>query len=227
MKADVLVLALDTALAACSAAVVDGEDDRVVAAAGHAMERGHAEALMPMVADVVAAAGGLAAIGRLAVTTGPGSFTGIRVGLAAARALALATKMPVVGLSTLVALAAPLLAADDGVPVAAAVDARHGRVFFQMFGRGARSLVPARLLAVADAARALGGGPVRVIGSGADPLARAADRDGIEVIAAPGVDAVWLARLGAAAPEPAGLPRPLYLRPADARPQDGAAVPRR
>lgn len=181
---------------------------------------------MPMVADVVAAGGGLAQIDRIAVTIGPGSFTGIRVGLAAARALALATKKPAVGLSTLVALAAPLLAPDDGAPVAAAVDARHGRVFFQMFGRGARSLVPARLIAVSDAARALGGGRVRVIGSGAQPVAAAANRDGIEVVAAPGVDTVWLARLGAAAPAPAGPPRPLYLRPPEARPQDAARVPR-
>jgi tRNA threonylcarbamoyladenosine biosynthesis protein TsaB len=224
----VLVLAIDTALAACSVAVVDSDDDDGVrATASVAMARGHAEALMPMVADVVAASGGLAGIDRLAVTVGPGSFTGIRVGLSAARALALATGKPLVGLTTLVALAVPLLADDEGTPVAAAIDARHDRVYFQMFGRGARSLVSARLITARDAARAVGTGPVNLVGSGAALVAGAAERNGLTVAPAAVIDPVWLARLGAAAPEPDEPPRPLYLRGVDAQPQSAGQVARR
>jgi tRNA threonylcarbamoyladenosine biosynthesis protein TsaB len=191
------------------------------------MARGHAEALMPMVADVVAASGGLSGIDRLAVTVGPGSFTGIRVGLAAARALALATGKPLVGLTTLVALAVPLLAADDGTPAAVAIDARHDRVYFQMFGRGARSLVPARLVTARDAARAAGTGPVNLVGSGAALVVAAAERTGLAAVAGSAIDPVWLARLGAAASEPSEPPRPLYLRGVDAQPQGGGQVARR
>jgi tRNA threonylcarbamoyladenosine biosynthesis protein TsaB len=222
----VLVLAFDTALAATSVAVLDTADDAVRAAATAPMERGHAEALMPMVADAVAASGGLAAIDRLAVTTGPGSFTGIRVGLAAARALALATGKPLIGLTTLVVLAAPWLAADEGAAVAAAIDARHERVFFQMFGRGARNLVPARLIPVHEAARAIGGGAIRIVGSGAAAVAAAAGHPELAMTAGLVPDPAWLARLGAVAEPPSRLPRPLYLRGADARPQTAARVPR-
>ena len=221
------VLAIDTALSACSVAVVDTDADQTLAAESWPMERGHAEALMPMIQRVLAGAGGLDAVQRLAVTVGPGSFTGIRVGLAAARGLALATGLPLVGITTLVALAAPLLAADDTTPVAAAVDARHGRVFFQMFGPGARSLVPARLLSARDAARTVGVGPIRIIGSGAATVVEAGPGARFEMYeAAQAPDPVWLAQLGAVSEPSSRVPRPLYLRPADAKPQEGAKVAR-
>src|SRR5690606_23035390 len=99
--------------------------------------RGHAEALMPLIRRIMHQAGlAFAELDRIAVTVGPGSFTVLRVGISAARGIALAAGKPAVGLSTLAAYAAPLIAADDTVPVVAAIDARHGHVYFQAFGYG-------------------------------------------------------------------------------------------
>lgn len=224
------VLAIDTALGAASVAIVETDDD---AAPAHvvsvAMARGHAEALMPQIRDVLAAGGGLGTVERIAVTVGPGSFTGLRVGLAAARALALARSVPIVGVTTLAALAAPRLAADPGLPVAAAVDARHGRVFFQAFGADGAPLGPARLLPADESALALGGGPALVVGSGANLVIDAASGGLLRKAEGPhdAPDPIWLARLGAACDPQASPPRPLYLKAADAHPQEGGRIPRR
>jgi tRNA threonylcarbamoyladenosine biosynthesis protein TsaB len=225
------VLAIDTALGACSAALVETDDE-----AGHAnvvsipMARGHAEALMPAVAHVLSRGGGPGAVERVAVTVGPGSFTGLRVGLACARAVGLATGLPVVGVTTLSALVAPLLDAGDGAtPVAAAIDARRGRVFFQSFGGDGRARVSARLIEARDAARAIGGGPALVIGSGAALVAAAAEDASIRTAAAShdAPDPVWVARLGAASDPDRSPPRPLYLKAADAHPQTAGRIARR
>src|SRR5277367_2116868 len=112
------VLAIDTALAACSAAVLDTEQGGILARESLPMIRGHAEALMPLISRVMEDAGlAFTDLDRVAVTTGPGSFTGLRVGISAARGIALAADRPAVGLSTLSAYAAPHIANDDGLPV--------------------------------------------------------------------------------------------------------------
>ena len=96
------ILAIDTALEACAAAVLDTAQGIVLARESVAMTRGHAEALMPLIARVMeASGGGFDALDRIAVTVGPGSFTGLRVGIAAARGFALATNKPAIGLTTL------------------------------------------------------------------------------------------------------------------------------
>ena len=139
------------------------------------MVRGHAEALIPLIARVLEKAGlDFAALDRIAVTTGPGSFTGLRVGIAAARGIALAAGKPAVGLSTLAAYAAPLIAADDTQPVVAAIDARHDHVYLQVFGPGGRTIVAPRLGAVArGVARGRAAGAPRLIGTAAALLAAA------------------------------------------------------
>ena len=105
-----LILAIDTALDACAAAVLDTSAGKLIAQESQAMKRGHAEALMPLIARVMKASGvAFAALDRIAVTTGPGSFTGLRVGLSAARGIALAAGKPVVGVTTLTAFAAPIV----------------------------------------------------------------------------------------------------------------------
>src|SRR3954463_520285 len=97
-----LILAIDTALDACAAGVLDTEAGRMIAQESQSMKRGHAEALMPLIARVIEASGlGFANLDRIAVTTGPGSFTGVRVGLSAARGIALAAGKPAVGITTL------------------------------------------------------------------------------------------------------------------------------
>ena len=225
------VLAIDTALEACSAAVLDTEHAAMSVHESLPKLRGHAEALMPMIARVMDRAGlDFAALDRIAVTTGPGSFTGLRVGLAAARGIALATGKPAIGLSTLAAYAAPLVAADGTLPVVAAIDARHDHVYVQVFGPGGRTIVPARLASIREALRASAIGTPRLIGTAAAMLAAAwptrrtraelgrhAPRARHRLGGAP-----RRRRIDTGAP-----PKPLYLRAPDAQPQNAAQVARR
>ncbi len=224
------VLAIDTALEACSAALLDTEQGVTLARQSHAMTRGHAEALLPMISDLMVQSEiEFAQIDRVAVTTGPGSFTGLRVGLSAARGIGLAAGKPVVGLTTLAALAAPYIAADDTISVAAAIDARHGHVYLQIFGPGGRTLVAPRIVPVAEAVRAAAAAPVRLVGSGAGMMAAAWTKipPPISVDERRAADIDWVARLGAAANESQSAPKPLYLRAPDAQPQDASQLPRR
>ena len=222
------ILAIDTALGACSACVAVSGDPEPWARESVSMERGHAEALLPMVERVVDQGGGFAGLDRVAVTVGPGSYTGLRVGIAAARAIGLAVGCPVVGVTTLSALLAPLIRRDDRRLLAAAVDARHGQLYFQAVTPTGQSLVPPSLVGLRDAARQIGAGPATLVGSGAPALA--AELSGIDVAVegAPNApDIVWVARLGLIADPAQALPKPLYLRGPDAQPQDAARLPRR
>jgi tRNA threonylcarbamoyladenosine biosynthesis protein TsaB len=225
------VLAIDTALDACSAAVLDLNRGGVIASETLAMTRGHAEALMPLIARVMDQARiEFSELDRIAVTTGPGSFTGLRVGISATRGIALAAGKPAIGLSTLAGLAAPLIAADDSTNVVAAIDARHDHVYLQVFGTGGRTLVSPRIATLRNAVRAAAASPARLIGSAAGLLAAAWPKGTdppllVDNRGAP--DVSWIARLGAAAAEGYGPPRPLYLRAPDAQPQDAAHLPRR
>jgi tRNA threonylcarbamoyladenosine biosynthesis protein TsaB len=224
------VLAIDTALEACSAAVLDTSGG-ITASETVVMTRGHAEALMPLIARVMIRAGiEFGDLDRIAVTTGPGSFTGLRVGISAARGIALAAGKSAIGLSTLAGFAAPLIADDDSTQVVAAIDARHDHIYLQVFGVNGRTLVGPRTATVRDAARAAMTAPARIIGSAAKKLAAAWAKGAeplllVEQRGAPDID--WIARLGAAAAEAHGPPKPLYLRAPDAQPQNAARLPRR
>src|SRR5215472_18944160 len=147
-----LILAIDTALDACAAAVLDSGTSNVIAIESQAMKRGHAEALMPLIARVMKqSALPFAALDRIAVTTGPGSFTGLRVGLSAARGIGLATGKPVVGLTTLSAYAAPVVSEAGEQPVISAIDARHDHVYLQVVSGDGSSLVRPKLASVEEA----------------------------------------------------------------------------
>jgi tRNA threonylcarbamoyladenosine biosynthesis protein TsaB len=162
------VLAIDTALAACSAAILDTKQGGIVASESRPMTRGHAEALIPMLGRVTAEARMMFRnFDRVVVTTGPGSFTGLRVGIAAARGIALAIGKPAVGLSTLSAYAAPHLADDENTPVVVAIDARHQHVYLEVFGAGGRTVVAPRLVPLREAVRAAVEAPARIVGSAA------------------------------------------------------------
>ena len=123
---------------------------------------------MPLIANVMSEARTeFAELDRIAVTVGPGSFTGLRVGVSAARGIGLAAGKPVVGLTTLSALAVPLIDADDSQAVLAVIDARHGNVYMQLFGPGGRTLVAPRVAPLGDAIRAAMASPTRVVGNAA------------------------------------------------------------
>ena len=223
------IFAIDTALEACSAAVLDTELGTVVARESIPMARGHAEALMPLIARVLEKSGAdFKTIDRIAVTTGPGSFTGMRVGIAAARGLGLAAGKPVVGLSTLAAFAAPLIAADNTLPVVVAIDARHDHVYLEVLAAGGHVLVTPRVVPIQEAVRLSAGGKPRLVGNAANILAavwQGPAPSAVEQRAAPDID--WVARLGAAATESTSPPKPLYLRAPDAQPQNVAQLARR
>jgi tRNA threonylcarbamoyladenosine biosynthesis protein TsaB len=209
------ILAVDTALSAVSVCVLDEGSDSPDAIETIAMERGHAEALLPLIDRVMARVeGGFASLGRVAVTVGPGSFTGLRVGIAAARAIGIACKIPVAGVSTLAALAAPLILEQKLGLVAAAIDARRGNVFFAAFGPDGRAVLPPRIAPAREAVRALGAGPVRLAGSGAPLLASEALAAGTETWIArenAGLDILFVAKLGLLADPILTPPRPFYL----------------
>jgi tRNA threonylcarbamoyladenosine biosynthesis protein TsaB len=217
-----IVLALDTALAACSVCLFDAQRDKVIASESAVLGKGHAEALLPMLERVIAKLdGGWGAIDRIGVSVGPGSYTGLRVGIAAARAAALATGRPAIGVTTLAALAAPLLGVSEDMPIAAAIDARHGNVFFQLFSPEGRPLEEPAALSLAEAAERIGDRPVHLVGSASQALLSVVMQRGgkaraSHAEAAP--DIVCVAKLAAAADPNASAPDPVYVKPAQARP---------
>ncbi len=221
------ILAIDTSLGAASACLFDSVANEVLARETLWLDRGHDQAIIPLIDRIVAQGGGRASVDRVAVTVGPGSFTGIRVGISAARAIGLATGAPVVGVSTLSAYIAPImLDRTDGV-AAAAVDARHGRIFVAAFA-GGMPIIPPRIAAPREAVRAMGSGPLRLAGSGAAALAIEAWSMGVsaELISdAKAPDIAIVARLGAAADPPSAPPKPLYLKAPDVTPSPSAAIP--
>jgi tRNA threonylcarbamoyladenosine biosynthesis protein TsaB len=225
------VLAIDTALAACSAAILDTENGGVVASESRPMVRGHAEALMPLLRWVMNEAGlTFSDIDRIAVTTGPGSFTGLRVGIAAARGIALAADKPAVGLSTLSAYAAPLMAADEKLPVVAAIDARHSHVYLQVFSPGARTSTAPRLAPMREAVLAAAATRSCIVGSAAHLVAAALSAGDAKPAAVDGraaPDIAWVARMGAVVPADQSPLKPQYLRAPDAQPQNATQLPRR
>jgi len=217
-----LILAIDTALDACAAAVLDTESSKVIAQESQAMKRGHAEALMPLVARVMKQSGvGFAALDRIAATTGPGSFTGLRVGLSAARGIALAANKPVVGITTLTAYAAPHLSEHGEHPIISAIDARHDHVYLQVVSGRGESLLTPRVAPIAEALAASRFGAPYLAGNAANLLAERWPDDAsppVKVDQQAAADIIWVAWLAAAVDPAVATPRPFYLRAPDAKP---------
>lgn len=202
------ILAIDTALTACSVAV--WADGRSLASAQRPMARGQAEALVPMAQAIMAQAGlDFPELDRIAVTVGPGSFTGIRVGLAAARGFGLAAGKPVIGVTTLEALACMPAPCRGGL--IAAIDAQRGEVYAQRFGADATEPT---LMPIA-AASALATGEGIALGDGARLLALPAGWRVLDIALA---DPAAVAAIAATRSIPAQPPGPLYLRAPDATP---------
>jgi tRNA threonylcarbamoyladenosine biosynthesis protein TsaB len=229
------VLAFDTCFGAVSAAVrwKSARGEWLLREAYDTLAVGHAERLLPMIDEVMAGAGlGYRQLDRIAITFGPGGFTGLRVGVAAARAMALATGVPVVGLTSLAAMAerANLLLgkARDARPLVIAVDAKRGALYVQVFGENCGDpLTPPALLGIAEAVGVLPTFPSVIAGSGGGLLLAAAARADLEIVL-PDLQphARQLALLAPALPTLHPV-IPLYLRPADAKPPSQPPLPRR
>jgi tRNA threonylcarbamoyladenosine biosynthesis protein TsaB len=207
------ILALDTALAATSVAIL--RDDVVLASRSEAMTRGHQERLATLVQELMRQAGlDFTDLERIAVTVGPGSFTGLRVGLAFAKGLGAALQRPVTGVGTLEALAA---SAPPARLTAAVIDARRDQIYVQAFADGAPASPPEALGLDQATARLLAldpEGPSHLIGPGAALLAERFPLAACDPRSAP--DPAALARLAADAAS-SGPPAPLYLRAPDAK----------
>jgi tRNA threonylcarbamoyladenosine biosynthesis protein TsaB len=222
------ILAFDSSLSALSVAVARGHNDAWLVSEAWETRTGHAERLLPMIGEVMGEAGiAFSAIDRVAVTIGPGSFTGVRVGVAAARGLALALGRPAIGFTNLAVMAheaARLLPGDADRLLAVAIDAGGGLNYFQLFA-GERGACPPLLLAAEAAAAVIGRRHVVLVGSGADAVAAAIAAAGGKGEAAlrellPRASA--LASLAAAGAH--GPVRPLYLRPHGAKPPTTAVA---
>jgi tRNA threonylcarbamoyladenosine biosynthesis protein TsaB len=219
------LLAIDTALEDCAVGVVGGAHDVL---ASQTIGRGHAEHLMGMIAAAMAEAGlDFGDLDRIAVTVGPGSFTGLRVGIAAARGLALVTGAPALGITTLAIHAETARHEIGNVPVLAVLAAGRGEIYGQSFAadgtpEGAPEAAPATTFARRIAANTL------IAGSGAAALAEILGDEArartVHTRSAP--DIASLCRLAVVAPPDARAPRPLYLRPPDAKPQLAGRIAR-
>ncbi len=217
------ILAFDTATSACSAAL--WEDGRVGARRFETMTRGHAEALVPMIADVMDEAGtNFPRLDLIAVTVGPGAFTGLRIGLAAARGMALAAAVPCLGVTTLEAVAHGVSEGERaGATLLVTLSTKRRDVYAQVFDARLSPVVPPRALLPGELMAMVPAGRVVVAGDAAGEMAAMLKVHGID--AAPSAaaalpDAAVVAAVAARRWTPGEVtpaPAPLYLRPPDAK----------
>lgn len=221
------LLAIDTALEACSVGLSLGETLPPVVRT-EIVDRGHAERLFALVEAVLGEGGvKLADVDRYAVTLGPGSYTGIRVGVAAARGLALVTKAPIAGFSTLAVHAETARAEAGETAVMAALPAKGGEVFAQLFGASGEELTEAIVAMPEEVAALARKGSAVLAGAGAAAVATAAQHLPLTIVherSAP--DIASLLRLASSVTATDAPPRPLYVKPPDAKPAS-ASVGRR
>ena len=213
------ILAFDSSGGGCAAAVLSGE--QVLAAESASMLRGQAEHLVPMIARVMAAAGlGFGELDLIAVTLGPGAFTGVRIGIATAQGLVLATGVPALGLGSFAAVAAAL-PADllEGRSLVVAIESRREELFLQAFDESRTPLGEGALVAPEHWLQHAPAGPLVLAGDGAGRLQAALE--GRDLAPAPGtgsINAPTLSRLAAERWQ-AGLRtdrlEPLYLHAPD------------
>ncbi len=232
-----VILAFDTCFDACSVCVARVQEGgvEVQASASERFATGHAERLVPMIAEVMERAGAtLENRDCIAVTTGPGTFTGTRIGVAAARGFALATGCKIVSATSLAVMAR--IAAErleepgSAGELAIAMDARRGEVYVQLFSADGREIKsPVLLRSVEDAAGMGNGGAIAFAGSGAAAVAEVAQKAGRHAAAhLPELlpDATALALMAMSLPPVEGALTPFYLRPPDAKPQSAKTIAR-
>jgi tRNA threonylcarbamoyl adenosine modification protein YeaZ/ribosomal-protein-alanine acetyltransferase len=212
-----LILALDTSMAACSVCVYDAGSGRVLASRHEFMDRGQAEALAPMVQDTMALAGvAFKDLARIAVTTGPGTFTGVRIGLAMARGLGVALSIPITGINSLAAIACNETVGK--LPIVVAVDARANEIYFASYDASGHELTAPVIVALNEAHKLMPTHPVRMLGTAADLLLDN-NRQHVRSDAGDLPIAANFVKFAASIPASTAPPEPLYLRPPDVKPQ--------
>ena len=222
-----IILAIDTAANLCAACVWDTAADHELGRCVRDIGKGHAEILIDVIAEALDEAGiGYADLGGVVASVGPGSFTGIRVGVAAARGLALALKVPSGGVTTLDALMDEAARAFAARPVMAVLDARREAVYVAARDADGRELAAPAIATLGEAAMLAERTGAVLTGSAAAAVAVASGKP-LEIAGQSATaDIAVYARLAAKGGLAGGRPKPLYLREADAKPQQGFALPR-
>jgi tRNA threonylcarbamoyladenosine biosynthesis protein TsaB len=209
-----LILALDTSMAACSTCVYDTSSGAILGAKQAFMDKGQAEGLAPMVGQTMGEAGvAFSALARIAVTQGPGTFTGVRIGLAFARGLSVSLAIPVIGINSLAAIATNEKSHTH--PIIVASDARGNDIYFATFDAAGNELTPPAIVNLDDIEDVLPTQACLVLGTGADAVLK--NRQHLRGTSGDLPVAANFAHL-AANRQPTGFPpEPLYLRPADVK----------
>ncbi|WP_310618390.1 tRNA (adenosine(37)-N6)-threonylcarbamoyltransferase complex dimerization subunit type 1 TsaB [Flexibacterium corallicola] len=223
------LLAIDTSLSACSAAVAElGRTKENLFIQTEEIGRGHAEKIMGMVDGVMAESSkGFSDLDRIVVNVGPGSFTGLRVGLSIARGFGLVSGKPVVGVTTLECIASEILATRScSGDLLVVLDARRDEVYCQQFKRDGSPADEARVSTLQELAKTLGS-DTYLAGSAAEALGHEAGLPSERILGQNTVASIeYIARCGFKADPEERPPVPLYLRKPDAKPQQKGRIRR-
>jgi len=215
------LLAIDTSAEYCAVCLYDMDSERVLSKQSDNIGRGHAERLMPIIeACMEKASVSYGDISRIGVTNGPGSFTGVRVGLASARGFALSLGVPLITVTTLEACIKEARVAEHSGELVAIIDARREEAFVQV---DAEEPFIARYEEIAER---LPEGDFALCGSGAARFNEISTQSKqiIHMQSTGGIETI--ARMTACVEQGAFSPEPLYLRSADAKPQSGFTLQR-
>lgn len=222
-----ILLAIDCSAGLCAACVWDAGEGRETGRAVLDIGKGHAERLMGVVDESLKVAGaGFRDLGSVAVSVGPGSFTGVRVGVSAARGFALALKIPAIGVDTLEAIAAEQRGARGDVAVMSVLDGGRGDIYAAVYDALGATLYPPAVMTLDQAADLARSGAAVLAGSAA-PAVTAMAAKGLTVGSVGATADIAVYARVAARKGPGERPRPLYLRGADAKPQAGFVIARR
>ncbi|TPM39113.1 tRNA (adenosine(37)-N6)-threonylcarbamoyltransferase complex dimerization subunit type 1 TsaB [Mesorhizobium sp. B2-3-4] len=220
------VLAIDCAASFCAACVYDAGAKEELGRSVLDLGKGHAEHLMAVIAEALEAGRtAYSDLGAIAVSVGPGSFTGLRVGVSTARGLALALKVPAIGVTTLEALAAEAAAAFPGRAVLAALDAGREEIHTALYDQTSVLAYGPAVATLADALTMASERSAVLAGTAAALIAQSAGRPFDTGPQGATADILTYARLAAAKGQ-GDRPKPLYLRGADAKPQAGFILSR-
>lgn len=220
------LLAIDTAANLCAACVWDTDAGAERGRAVLDLGKGHAEHLMTVTGEALAKAGiGYSDLGAVAVSVGPGSFTGVRVGVSAARGLSLALGVPAIGVTTLEAIAAEHDDSKNATLVV--IDAGRDHVYAAVYQSFSRLRYGPVMIAFDDAVALAREGGLILAGSASEKVASTAGGDPFIASRAATADIAVYARIAAARGASADKPKPLYLRPPDAKPQASHVLARR